>query len=251
MKLSKKRNKSNKKIKKIIKLIESFIIFVIILALGYFIQKAVYLQENIDIMRIFNRTNYANLVDVPEYNGELCVQINNNKPYFTEEDYKLGAFEKYSELDELGRCGVAYANICNEIMPKDGQIRESISKVKPTGWQQTKINEEYVYNRCHLIAYQLADENANEKNLITGTRYFNTQGMLPFENKVAEYIKQNKNNHVLYRVTPHFRNNNLLVSGVEIEAYSIEDKGNGICFNVYIYNIQPGVNIDYETGKAV
>ena len=133
-------------------------------------------------------------------------------------------------------------------MPKEGQTRESISRVKPTGWQQTKINGEYVYNRCHLIAFQLADENANEKNLITGTRYFNTEGMLPFENKVANYLKQNPNNHVLYRVTPDFKGENLVVNGVEIEAYSIEDNGDGIKFNVYIYNIQPGITIDYLTG---
>ena len=234
------KKKSIKIDKKTKKLIEGLIVFIIAMILSYCAQKIIYLST----------PNYANLVDVPEYNGELCVQINGNKPYFTEEDYKLNAFEKYSELDSFGRCGVAYANICREIIPKDGQIRESISKVKPTGWEQTMVNGEYLYNRCHLIAYQLADESANEKNLITGTRYFNTQGMLPYENKVAEYIKQNKNNHVLYRVTPHFRDNNLLASGVEIEAYSMEDNGKGICFNVYIYNVQPNVNIDYKTGKV-
>ena len=150
----------------------------------------------------------------------------------------------------FGRCGVAYANICKEIMPKEGQKRESISRVKPTGWQQTMWNGEYLYNRCHLIAFQLADESANELNLITGTRYFNVEGMLPFENEVASYIYKNKNNHVLYRVTPDFQGNNLLASGVEIEAYSVEDNGKGVCFNVYIYNVQPGAKIDYSTGKV-
>ena len=134
-------------------------------------------------------------------------------------------------------------------MPEDGQKRESISKVKPTGWEQKKVNGEYIYNRCHLIGYQLAAENANEKNLITGTRYFNVEGMLPYENMVAEYIQKNKNNHVLYRVTPVFKGDNLLATGVEMEAYSVEDEGKGTCYNVFVYNVQPGVTIDYSTGK--
>lgn len=188
--------------------------------------------------------------DIPEYKDKTYIEINNNQPYFNEEEYTTKAFENYSQLDKLGRCGVAYANICKEIMPKDGETRGSISQVKPTGWEQTKINGEYIYNRCHLIGYQLAAENANEKNLITGTRYFNVEGMLPFENKVAEYINQNKKNHVLYRVTPIFKGNNLLASGVEMEAYSVEDNGKGLSYNVFIYNVQPGATIDYATGKA-
>ena len=190
------------------------------------------------------------MASVPDYTDKIYIEINNNVPYFDENDYTTEPFEKYSDLDEKGRCNVTYANICKEIMPKDGQTRESISMVKPSGWKQTKIGGEYLYNRCHLIAYQLADESANEKNLITGTRYFNTEGMLPFENEVANYIKQNPKNHVLYRVTPDFKGNNLVASGVEIEAYSVEDNGKGVQFNVYIYNVQPGVTINYETGEA-
>lgn len=188
--------------------------------------------------------------DIPEYKDKAYIEINNNQPYFNEEEYTTKAFENYSQLDKLGRCGVAYANICKEIMPKDGETRESISQVKPTGWEQAKVNGEYIYNRCHLIGYQLAAENANEKNLITGTRYFNVEGMLPFENKVAEYINQNKKNHVLYRVTPIFEGNNLLASGVEMEAYSVEDNGKGLSYNVFVYNVQPGATIDYSTGKV-
>ena len=188
--------------------------------------------------------------DIPEYAGDIYVEINNNVPYFEESDYTTESFEKYSELDELGRCGVAYANICKETMPVDGEERKSISNVKPTGWVQAKYDGEYLYNRCHLIGYQLSAENANEKNLITGTRYFNVEGMLSFENKVAEYIEQNPNNHVLYRVTPIFEGDNLLATGVEMEAYSVEDNGQGISFNVFVYNVKPEVTINYATGES-
>ena len=195
--------------------------------------------------------NYNDIIDIPDYTGQIYVEINNNIPYFNENDYTTEAFEKYSNLDEKGRCGVAYANICKEIMPTNGDKRGDISSVKPTGWKQNKYNGEYLYNRCHLIGYQLSDEDANELNLITGTRYFNVSGMLAFENKVASYINENKENvHVLYRVTPIFKDDNLLASGVEIEAYSVEDNGKGICFNVYVYNVQPGINIDYKTGES-
>ena len=195
--------------------------------------------------------SYNNVIDVPEYTDQIYTIINNNIPYFDEEDYTSESFEKYSQLDEKGRCGVAYANICKEIMPPDGDERGDISSIKPTGWNQKKYDGAYLYNRCHLIGYQLSDEDANKLNLITGTRYFNVSGMLPFENKVADYIKSsNKNVHVLYRVTPIFKDDNLLASGVEIEAYSVEDNGKGICFNVYVYNIQPGINIDYKTGES-
>ena len=195
-----------------------------------------------------NISSYANISEIPEYNEKIYVEINNNKPYFKEEEYITNSFETYSELDSLGRCGVAYANISKETMPREGEERESISSITPTGWKQEKYDGEYLYNRCHLIGYQLSSENANECNLITGTRYFNVEGMLPFENKVADYIEKNENNHVLYRVTPIFENDNLLAKGVEIEAYSVEDNGKGICFNVFVYNIQPGIDIDYRTG---
>lgn len=198
-----------------------------------------------------NQTNTNfNIADIPEYTDKIYIEINNNMPYFEESEYTTESFEKYSELDELGRCGVAYANISKEIMPPEGDERGSISSVKPTGWEQAKYDGEYLYNRCHLIGYQLADEDANELNLITGTRYFNVNGMLPFENQVANYIKENENNHVLYRVTPIFKEDNLLASGVEIEAYSVEDNGQGVCFNVFVYNVQPGITIDYKTGES-
>lgn len=193
---------------------------------------------------------YFSIEDIPEYSGESYVTLSNNIPYFNESEYITESFEKYSELDELNRCGIAYANICKETMPADGETRQSISSVKPTGWEQKKYDGEYLYNRCHLIGYQLSNENANKLNLITGTRDFNVSGMLPFENQVAEYIDENPNNHVLYRVTPIFEGDNLLASGVEIEAYSVEDHGEGICFNVYVYNVQPGITIDYKTGES-
>ena len=191
-----------------------------------------------------------NISDIPEYEEKIYIEINNNKPYFTEENYTKESFERYSNLDELGRCGVAFANISKEIMPKEGEERESISNVKPTGWIQEKYDGEYLYNRCHLIGYQLSGENDNELNLITGTRYFNVEGMLPFENIVADYIEENQENHVLYRVTPVFEKDNLLAKGVEIEAYSVEDNGEGVCFNVFIYNVEPGININYATGES-
>lgn len=195
----------------------------------------------------------VDLNDIPEYEESPYVTINNNIPDFDEKDYTTESFEKYSDLDNLGRCGVAYANLCRETMPPEGDERGDISSVTPTGWKQKKYNGAYLYNRCHLIGYQLSDEDANKLNLITGTRYFNVSGMLPFENEVAEYLKNqssNQNKHVLYRVTPVFEENNLVASGVQIEAYSVEDKGQGICFNVYIYNVQPGVKINYATGES-
>ena len=196
------------------------------------------------------------LEDIPDYSGDPYVAINNNIPAFTEKDYTTDAFEIYSELDNLGRCGVAYANICKEIMPKDGETRGEIGMIKPSGWQTVRYNGivdgNYLYNRCHLIGWQLAGENANEKNLITGTRYMNVEGMLPFENLVDDYFEksENENNHVLYRVTPIFAGNNLVASGVQMEAYSVEDNGKGICFNVYVYNVQPGISINYANGGS-
>ena len=190
------------------------------------------------------------LASIPAYSDTAYVEINNNQPNFTEEDDTATSFESYSKLDSLGRCGVAFANISTDLMPTEE--RGSIGQVKPSGWQTVKydfVDGKYLYNRCHLIGYQLTAENANEENLITGTRYLNVDGMLPFENMVADYIKQTEN-HVLYRVTPIYEGNNLVASGVQMEARSVEDDGKGICFNVYCYNVQPGVQIDYATGES-
>ena len=188
--------------------------------------------------------------DIPEYSGSPYIAINDNQPSFTSDDYTTTAFEKYADLDYLGRCGVTYACVGVEIMPTED--RGSIGQVKPTGWVTAKydfVDGKYLYNRCHLIGFQLTGENANTQNLITGTRYMNTEGMLPFENMIADYAKETEN-HVLYRVTPIFEGENLVASGVQMEAYSVEDNGDGICFNVYCYNVQPGVIIDYATGKS-
>ncbi len=192
-------------------------------------------------------------LNIPAYSGQPYAVINNNVPYFDEEDKQTKYFESYSDLDSLGRCGVAYANVSRELMPTEE--RGEIGSIKPSGWHQAKYegivdsNPPYLYNRCHLIAYCLTAENANEKNLITGTRYLNIKGMLPFEEQVARYLDTH-DNHVLYRVTPIFEGNNLVASGVLIEAYSVEDEGVGICFCVYCYNVQPGVEIDYKTGES-
>lgn len=191
-----------------------------------------------------------NVADVPAYSGEPYTAVNNNEPYFTSDNLTTEAFENYSELDALGRCGVAYANVCIETMPTEK--RGSISEVKPTGWHSVKydnVDGKSLYNRCHLIGYQLTAENANQQNLITGTRYLNVDGMLPFENMVADYVKET-DNHVLYRVTPIFTGDNLVADGVLMEGYSVEDEGDGICFCVYAYNVQPGITIDYATGDS-
>lgn len=190
------------------------------------------------------------LSQVPEYSGQPYVAINNNEPEFDETDFTVSSFETYSSLDSLGRCGSAYANIGMDLMPTEK--RGSIGSVKPTGWHTIKydnVDGKYLYNRCHLIGYQLTGENANERNLITGTRYMNVEGMLPFEDMVADYIKET-DNHVLYRVTPIYDGNNLLASGVQMEAASVEDNGEGIWYNVYVYNVQPGISIDYATGES-
>lgn len=192
----------------------------------------------------------SNMEDIADYNGNNYVIVNDNNPYFKEEEYTTDSFEKYSELDSLGRCGVAYANISKELMPTEK--RGSIGSIKPSGWHTIKydhIDGKYLYNRCHLIGYQLTGENANEKNLITCTRSMNTKGMLQFENMVTKYIKDT-GNHVLYRVTPVFEGNNLVATGVEMEAYSVEDNGKGIKFNVFVYNIEDGIIIDYKTGDS-
>ena len=200
----------------------------------------------------FHQQTYSaiSIEDVPEYSGQPYVIINDNEPYFDKDNLTTQTFEKYSSLDSLGRCGVAYANIGEETMPTEK--RGNIGMIKPSGWQIKKydfIDGKYLYNRCHLIGYQLSGENANEKNLITGTRYMNTEGMLPFENQVADYV-QETGNHVLYRVTPVFEGNHLVADGVLMEAMSVEDRGLDIEFNVFVYNVQPGVKIDYATGNS-
>lgn len=187
---------------------------------------------------------------IPAYSGSPWVEVNGGQPLFDLTDLPSESFEAYSPLDGLGRCGVAYANIGPDLMPTEE--RGAIGMVKPSGWQLAKydiVDGKYLYNRCHLIGYQLTGENANEENLITGTRSMNIDGMLSFENQVAQYIKET-GNHVLYRVTPEFEGDNLLCGGVRMEAYSVEDNGEGVCFHVYAYNVQPGVTIDYATGES-
>ena len=191
------------------------------------------------------------LSDVPAYSGKAYISVNGNVPYFTAAELTTTSFETYSDLDTLGRCGVTYACIGQDLMPT--KERGSIGMVKPTGWHTVRYDDlvdgKYLYNRCHLIGYQLTGENANTKNLITGTRYLNIEGMLPFENMVADYI-QETDNHVLYRVTPIFEGNNLLANGVLMEGYSVEDKGAGVSYCVFAYNVQPGIEIDYATGES-
>lgn len=195
-----------------------------------------------------SKESYVSVAEVPEYEGEPYVILDGNEPSFTEEEMTTTAYEEYSPLDRYGRCGTAEACVGEELMPDEK--RGDISSVKPTGWQSARyenVEGGSLYNRCHLIAYQLSGENANEENLITGTRYMNTEGMLPFENLVAEYVHET-DHHVMYRVTPVFENDNLVASGVQMEAESVEDNGKGVKFNVYVYNIQPDIVIDYETG---
>lgn len=187
---------------------------------------------------------------LPKYSGKPYAIINNNIPTFSAAELTTKGYETYSSLDNYGRCKVALASCGKELMPAGD--RGSISSIYPTGWKQAKydfVSGKYLYNRCHLIGWQLSGENANKKNLITGTRYMNTEGMLPFENMVADYINET-GNHVAYRITPIFEGSNLLCSGVQMEAYSVEDNGEGICFNVYCFNVQPGVKINYKTGAS-
>ena len=232
------------------KTIVTIVIAIFLIIASYFgIDVPKYLSNEASENEISYTTSF-DLTTIPEYINEPYVVLNNNEPEFSEEDYTTEAFEKYSELDILGRCGPAFANVCKATMPTEE--RETLD-YEPTGWKQKQYHGEYLYNRCHLIGYQLTAENDNEKNLITGTRYMKVEGMLPFENRVAEYIKnqeENENNHVLYRVTPIYEGENLLASGVQIEAKSVEDNGESICFNVYVYNVQPGITIDYSTGES-
>ena len=196
------------------------------------------------------------LDDIPEYTKYAYVEINGGTPFFTDEEITDEAFESYSALDPLGRCGVAFACIGIEIMPTEE--RDDIANVTPSGWEYNGVSNnnkydfvenEYVYNRCHLIGFQLAGENANKRNLITGTRYLNIEGMLPFEDMVADYVKETEN-HVLYRVTPIFNGDDLVAEGVLMEGWSVEDNGESICFCIYAYNAQPGIVIDYATGDS-
>lgn len=237
-----RRRKIKKNLNKLLSLIFCFL-------LGYFIyyvhEEYVTLIEENEV-----KESYANFDSIPEYNGEAYVYINNNIPTFTDEEKTLESLEYYSPLDNLGRCGVAFANVSKDTMPTEE--RESISNIEPTGWQSVKydiVSGGYLYNRCHLIGYQLTGENANAENLITCTRYMNATTMLQFEQEVAAYVEET-GNHVLYRVTPYFEGDNLVATGVSIEAYSIEDNGEGISFNVFVYNVEPGITIDYATGES-
>ncbi len=195
-------------------------------------------------------SNTLQIYNIPEFSSEPYVVINDNEPEFDESQMTTTSFESYSDLDELGRCGVAFASVGTDTMPTEE--RKSIGHIKPTGWRSVKydfVDGKSLYNRCHLIGFQLTGENANDKNLITGTRYMNVDGMLPFENMVADYVKET-NNHVMYRVTPIFEGDNLVANGVQMEAKSVEDNGESICFNVFCYNVQPGVDINYANGES-
>lgn len=237
---------SRRKKKKIKKVVCVFLFFCCVGIVTYYKKD---IEEAATSFQQLKQKSYQ-IEDIPLYSGDNYIVINKNIPYFSEDDYTKKTFEKYSDLDYLGRSGVAYANIGTELMPTEK--RGSIGMVKPSGWHTVKydiVDGKYLYNRCHLIGYQLTGENANNKNLITCTRQMNTVGMLEFENKVADYIKKT-NHHVLYRVTPIYDGHNLVATGVVMEAYSIEDNGYGIKFNVFVYNVQNGIEIDYSTGES-
>ena len=251
--MSKRKKKITKKVGKFkIKFspITYFVLSIFVLYLGLIYKDEI---DNL-LTSLVNKTS-NNMVSydigqIPDYTNEDYVYINNNEPFFDEDEINTKEFERYSNLDILGRCGVAYANISPYTMPEEE--RGSIGMVKPSGWHTIKydiVDGKYLYNRCHLIGYQLAGENANEKNLITCTRYMNTVPMLEFENKVASYVSKT-HNHVLYRVTPMYDGNNLVAKGVLMEALSVEDKGKGIKFNVFVYNQQPGISINYSNGDS-
>lgn len=226
----------------------SLIIVIAILVISFYMEQKSYSLENNDTNN--NKTSYT-INNIPKYDGKDYVNINNGNPSFSDSLKNTKSFEKYSKLDSLGRCGVATANIGIDLMPTEKRGR--IGMIKPSGWHTVRYDDlvegKYLYNRCHLIGYQLTGENANPKNLITCTRYMNAVSMLEYENKVANYIK-NTRNHVLYRVTPVFENDNLVANGVQMEAYSVEDNGKGIKFNIFVYNVQKGIDIDYKTGDS-
>ena len=200
-----------------------------------------------------NKTSTENSVssdDIPDYSGKMTVVVDENQPDFTSKDLTKKSYESYSNLDSEGRCQTAQACVGKDIMPKEE--RGAIGMVKPSGWHTVKysnVDGKYLYNRCHLIAYQLTGENAIRKNLISGTRSFNVDGMLPYEEMVGNYVRET-GNHVLYRVTPVFEEDNLVAKGVEMEAMSVEDKGEDLKFHVFVYNVQDGIRIDYETGES-
>lgn len=222
-------------------------IFVVII-LGTFVYRN-YIKKEIKESKVTNIVG-LDINNLPEYKGKPYVVINNNEPNFEKSELVTKSFEKYSELDSLKRCGVADSIIGKDLMPTSK--RENISSVKPSGWKSIKYNGidgKSLYNRCHLIGFQLAGENANKRNLITGTRYLNTKGMLPFENMIADYVKET-NHHVRYRVTPIFVGNELVARGVQMEAISIEDNGKAVKFNVYCFNVQLNIEIDYKTGNS-
>ncbi len=230
-------------------------IFFILFLLFFILSGAAYNQffssgQNFPIEELAAGFEPGFSLEIPEYAGEAYVVMNGNTPYFSRTDLPGESYEYYSELDELGRCRTACANIGRDLMPTEK--RGEIGQVKPSGWKTAKydsVEGKYLYNRCHLIGYQLTAENANEKNLITGTRYFNVQGMLPFENMTADYVKET-GNHVLYRVTPFFEGEELVARGVLMEGWSVEDEGEGVCFSVFVYNVQPGIIIDYADGDS-
>ena len=207
-------------------------------------------NQNQEVTTDFSVLTEITLDDIPKYTTEAFAVVNDNVPFFKVDTSFTNSFEIYPDLDELGRCQIVYANVGTDIMPTEE--RGSISSVKPSGWVNAKydcVDGSYLYNRCHLIGFQLTGENANKRNLITGTRYMNVDGMLPFENLIADYVKETKN-HVMLRVYPMFEGDNLVADGVLMEAWSVEDEGEGICFNVFVYNIQPGIEIDYKTGES-
>ena len=227
----------------------SVLTFVVIVGITYLISQVNTPTKNNEplINEVLDTKEY-HIDSIPSYHGQEYVVINNNVPYFDSDDLKVDSLEKYSSLDALGRCGVAIAKVGQETMPTEP--RGSISGIKPSGWHLVKydnVDGKYLYNRCHLIGYQLTGENANEKNLITCTRKMNTEGMLPFEDAIATYVKET-NHHVLYRVIPIYDGDNLLANGVLMEAQSIED--DIIKFNIYVYNVQDGIYIDYQTGES-
>ena len=230
----------SRKNKKLVTSLLSLIVLIAVVSYQYILPSYAYKD---------NSNNTSDVLSIPSYDNEPYKEVNNNKPTFTDSEKKLTEKEDYSDLDSLGRVGVAFALVSKSTMPTTK--RGSIGMIKPAGWHTVKydfVDGKYLYNRCHLIAHQLTGQNANPKNLMTCTRSMNVDGMLPFENKVANYIKET-NNHVLYRVTPVFDGDNLVANGAYMEAYSIEDKGK-LSFNVYVYNVQKGVAIDYKTGES-
>ena len=225
--------------------IKKYIVLALVLAMGFIYNEYIDSTDS-----SFKTQEVSSLSDIEDYSGSDFVNVNNNVPFFTDEDKKRGSFEEYGDLDSLGRCTEAFAIVSKETMPTEK--RGSIGMIKPTGWHTVKydsVNGKYLYNRCHLIGYQLTGENANPNNLITCTRQMNSDVMLMFENRVANYVKDS-DGRVLYRVTPYFEGDNLLSKGVLMEAYYLDDNGKGLMFNVFVYNVQDGIMIDYATGES-